>query len=882
MNAHALAEPSVRTFLSAFQERAQARPGAPAVVQDGTTLTYGQLDRRSNALANYLQSLAVGRETLVGLLLDRSPEMVVALLAIWKAGAAYVPLDPAFPVERLSSMVRDARPAVVITHSRLLDKLPTDAPTLCLDRDAPRIEAHEQVALPLAVVPSTRAYVIYTSGSTGAPKGVEVTHGAVVNLLESFAERPGLDENAQVLAHTTLSFDIAVLELWLPLWAGARILLAPAGRTDARLLADILAANRISFVQATPSLWRLLLAAGWRAGRGVTALSGGEALSRELADEILATGADLWNVYGPTETTVWSSIWHVERHGPILIGDPIRATELLILDDEFQLVGPGVIGELCIGGAGLARGYLNRPDLTAEKFPPHPFSDAPGARIYRTGDLARSHGDGGIECLGRIDHQMKIDGFRIEPAEVEGVLTTHPAVQQAVVCAVTKAPGDRRLAAYIVHGQHPAPDTDELRRLARTQLPGYMVPSEFVMLRDAPLTPTGKIDRHALPAIGPQTTPRTRPGRAPWSPLERRLAQMWREVLGIDQVSAEDNFFDVGGRSRLGAELFARIETELGLRLPLATLFEAPTLSALARAIENRNPPAAHWRSLVPIRAGGTTPPLFCIHPVGGNVLAYRDLARRLGPDVPCYGLQGVGLDGMTPPLRTVEAMAERYIEEIRTAQSRGPYHLCGFSFGGLVAFEMARRLTASGERVGLLALLDTEFPEYPTSRLLEWLTRSELGNRYLYRSLLRARRHYRSLRRLGPAAYLRSVGRADAEQPATPGYQALDGPTLLADRVRRANTRAAIDYVPRRYPGHLTYFRANHPRPRPDRRDLWARLAASIEIIDVEGGHSDMRMDPQAQIVAAELRRRIATDLTGHGSHGLHGAREVIPTSKR
>lgn len=850
-------EAPARTFLSRFHFQAQLRPDAPAVTQGGRTLTYQELDRRSNAVARHLMARGVGSEMLVGVLLDRSPEMLTALLGIWKAGAAYVPLDPAFPRHRLAYMVRDARPAVVVTHSRLLETLGSDVQTVCLDRDAARIGTQSPELPDASVDPADRAYVIYTSGSTGSPKGVEVTHGGVLNLLQAFAERPGLDEHDRVLAHTTLSFDIAVIELWLPLWVGAHTLLAPAGRTDVRMLADILADSRVSFAQATPSLWRLLLAAGWRDGRGMTALSGGEALTRELADGILDTGADLWNVYGPTETTVWSAIWHVERHGPILIGDAIRATELLVLDEERQPVGPGEIGELCIGGAGLARGYLNKPDLTAEKFLPHPFDRTHGARIYRTGDLARRH-PGGLECLGRIDNQLKIDGFRIEPAEVEAVLTTHSAVQQAVVTTLAKAPGDHRLAAFIIHGAHPAPEAHELRRIARARLPAYMVPSEFVMLREAPLTPTGKIDRLALPATGSAPV---REGRAPWSSLERRLAQMWRDILGIAHVNADDNFFDIGGRSRLGAELFARIESELGIRLPLATLFDAPTLSALASAIEHRDPAAAQWRSLVPIRAQGTAAPLFCVHPVGGNVLAYRDLAAHLGPDVPCYGLQAVGLDGTTPPLRSVEAMASRYVEEIRTVQPSGPYHLCGFSFGGLVAFEMAQHLRANGESVALLALLDTEFPDYPAVPLLDWLTRSALGKTYVYRPLLRARRHYRTLRRIGPAAYLGSAfRRTQPAQAVTFAPHAAEGAPLLAERVRRANTRAAIAYVPGHYRGHVTYFRAHHPGALRDRRDLWSRLATSINVIDVEGGHSDLRMEPQVQIVAAELRRRIAT----------------------
>ena len=856
MDSHALLAPAVRTFLNGFQITAESCPDATAVLQADRTLTYRQLDRRSNSIARYVRKLGIGREMLVGILLDRSPDMIVALLGILKAGAAYVPLDPTFPRDRLAFMLDDAQPAAVVTQATLTSKLPANVRTVCLDRDAAAIDQEADNDLAVDVEPWTRAYVIYTSGSTGLPKGVEITHGSVMNLLESFRERPGLEASDVVLAHTTLSFDIAVIELWLPLLVGARIVLAPAGRTDARAIADLVSTSGVTFLQATPSLWRLLLQAGWRNGRGLTALSGGEPLSRELADALLATGADLWNVYGPTETTVWSSLWHVAPTGPVLIGHGIRDTDLLILDEALQPVAGGGVGELCIGGAGLARGYLNRSALTAERFIPHPLNPSTAARIYRTGDLARSHGESGIECLGRIDNQIKVDGFRIEPEEIETVLASHPSVDQAIVCVIDRAEGDRRLAAYVVHGSDPPPSADELRTLARGQLPPYMVPSAFVMLRDVPLTPNGKIDRSALPTPNWDIRRSERTRRALRTPLEHRLAGMWRDILGIDDVGPDDNFFDVGGRSRLGALLFARIETELRVRLPLAVLFEAPTIAALANAIEHGGAPAALWRCLVPIQTGGSGPSVFFIHPVGGNVLAYRDLVRRLGPAIKCYGLQAVGLDGRTPPLTSIESMAERYIEEIQAQQPHGPYHLCGFSFGGLVAFEIARRLARQHAPVGLLAVLDTDFPDHASSPALNWLAASGSLGRTAYRQIQRARRHARNLRRLGPVAYLAAIAPGSSPQPAV--HPQGDKAGLLADRVRRANTRAIIDYVPARYSGSLTYFRAHHPGALLDRRDLWARVAGSVEFIDVEGNHSDLRLEPQVKIVASEMLARL------------------------
>jgi aspartate racemase len=498
----------------------------------------------------------------------------------------------------------------------------------------------------------------------------------------------------------------------------------------------------------------------------------------------------------------------------------------------------------------LARGYLNRPELTAEKFIANPFSNDSKSRLYKTGDLARYLPDGNLLFLGRSDHQVKIRGFRIEPGEIEAVLSLHSAVQRAIVCAVDRAPGDRRLVAYVVHDPAAAPRVDELIAVARAKLPAYMVPSAFVPIPEPPLTPTGKIDRRALPAPDWDAAGS---GAPPATAIERQLALIWSDVLGVSDIGVDDNFFDIGGRSRLGAQVFGRIETDLGARLPLATLFERPTIRSLARAIEQRGGTRTEWRSLVRIHSRGAHRPLFCVHPVGGNVLAYRDLARRLGPDVPCYGLQSAGLDGITPPLTSVEEMARRYLEDVRSVQPHGPYQLCGFSFGGLVAFEMARLLREQSEEIGLLALLDTDCPDYPASAPFRWLSRSAFFRSRVYPGIQRARRHLRTLRRLGLRGYLHATN----PQPSAPSGRT-DPFWAVAERVRRANVRAAVDYVPRWFDGRLTYFRALHAAALHDSRERWTSVAREIESIDVPGGHSDLRQEPQVQIVARAILERI------------------------
>jgi len=550
---------------------------APAVTFEGETLSYTQLDRRANHLAWRLRELGVGPEVPVGIYLDRSLDLPVALLAVWKAGGAYVPLDPAYPRERLAFMLEDSGAPVVLTEMSLLPTVPGAARSIC-------IEAGERAEDPgVPSHPESLAYILYTSGSTGRPKGVQIPHGALVNFLESMRERPGLVASDRLLAVTSLSFDIAGLELYLPLLAGAEVEIA--GRALAadgpRLLSRLAEAT---VLQATPSTWRLLLDSGWQGGN-LKALCGGEALPPKLAGEIAARAGSLWNLYGPTETTIWSATLQVEKEvgeGPVPLGKPIANTAIYVVDPHLRPVPIGVPGELLIGGAGLARGYFGRPDLTAERFIPDPFS-GPGARLYRTGDLARWLASGELEFLGRLDHQVKVRGYRIELGEIEAALEQHPGVRAAVVIVREDAPGDLRITAYVV-GQAPA---GELRRHLRGKLPEYMVPSVFVTLPALPLLPNGKVDRKALPAPDAERPDLEAPFIAPKSRLEGVISEAWREALGVERVGVHDNFFDLGGHSLLMAQVHHKLrETlpdDLGSRLAMVELFQYPTIAALAR-----------------------------------------------------------------------------------------------------------------------------------------------------------------------------------------------------------------------------------------------------------------------------------------------------------
>lgn len=580
-----------------LEQQAAREPDAIAVRFGDQILTYAALHQQANQLANTLQQQGVGPEALVGLCVERSPALLIGLLGILKAGAAYVPLDPMYPAERLAGMVQDAQVQILVTQHQWLSVFETAEPapltTLCLDRDQALIAQASVEPPTLTITPEHLAYVIYTSGSTGKPKGVQIPHRAVVNFLNSMAQTLGLGTKDRLLAVTTLAFDIAGLELYLPLWVGAQVVIAPSElATDGEKLVGYLQDAEITVMQATPATWRLLVAAGWQGRADLKILCGGEALTTDLAEQLLARGAELWNLYGPTETTIWSTVHRIEAVTPTIpIGKAIANTQVYVLDPQRQPVPVGVPGELYIGGAGLAHGYLHRPDLTAEKFVPHPFATAPEAKLYRTGDLARYCADGTLECLGRLDHQVKLRGFRIELGEIEAVLAQHEAVQAAAVIAHTEDPANPRLVAYVVLQAKQTATSQELRPYLKQKLPAYMVPTAFVALDQLPLTPNGKIDRRALPtAIAENSSPdisQTPPRTA----TEQQLHQIWCRVLTLPQASVTDNFFDLGGHSLLAMQLITQVREQLQWEVSLQRLFEHPTIAQLAAYIDQQKQP---------------------------------------------------------------------------------------------------------------------------------------------------------------------------------------------------------------------------------------------------------------------------------------------------
>ncbi len=649
-----------------FEFQSVHTPAVPAVCYADEQLCYAELNTRANQLAHYLQSLGVGPEMLVGICVERSLDMIVGLLGILKAGGAYLPLDPAFPPERLAYMLEDSQAGMIVTQAQLLDRFPSStARVICLDRDWPQI-ARELTTNPVSgVLPDNLAYVLYTSGSTGRPKGVQITHQALVNFLESMRRQPGLQATDVLLAVTTLSFDIAGLELYLPLLTGARVVLASRDvATDGVRLSQLLHTSGTTVMQATPATWRLLLEAGWSGNPQLKILCGGEAFPRDLANQLLPRCESLWNMYGPTETTIWSTLCQVEPgENQISIGRPIANTQTYILDAYLQPVPLGIPGELYIGGDGLARGYLNRPELTAERFVPNPFTfrsylqpadhsdpndnsaavltnaqrlpPVLSSRLYRTGDLARYLPDGTLEFLGRIDNQVKIRGFRIEIGEIEAVLARHPTVHQNVVVARNVGTMNAEmltLIAYVVPNPELTPSVNEWRRFLKEHLPEYMVPSIFVTLEAFPLTPNGKIDRRALPLPDGLRPELEASYVSPRSELEHTIATIWQEVLHLDQVGIHDNFFDLGGHSLLMAQVHTRLRNALPREIAMLDLFKYPTISALIRYVQ-------------PDEAESTQ------NPATDRDLVRPTLDQHTPPDIAI-----IGMSGRFPGARTIES----------------------------------------------------------------------------------------------------------------------------------------------------------------------------------------------------------------------------------
>ncbi|MEM9216874.1 MAG: amino acid adenylation domain-containing protein [Cyanobacteria bacterium P01_F01_bin.150] len=859
--------PSDQCIHQLFEEQVEKTPDAIAVVFESEPLTYQQLNQRANQLAHHLQTLGVGPEVLVGICVERSIEMVVGVLGILKAGGAYVPLDPNYPPSRLSYMLTDSGVQVLLTQHSLLESLSSNtAQVVCLDNDWGRIEQQCQENLDVRVDSGNLAYVIYTSGSTGRPKGVMNTHQGIRNRLLWMQDTYTLDSSDRVLQKTPFSFDVSVWEFFWPLITGARIVVAkPEGHKDSAYLVNLILTEQITTIHFVPSMLQVFLFEPNLANCSCLkrVFCSGETLPVELTQRFFAQlSCGLHNLYGPTEAAIDVTFWQCQPQENVQIvpiGRPIANTQLYILNSQLQPVPVGVPGELHIGGDSLARGYLNRPELTSEKFISNPFRSK--SKLYKTGDLARYDRDGNIEFLGRIDNQVKIRGFRIELGEIETVLTSHLQINQAVVMATEENTGHKRLVAYLVASSEIT--TAQLREYIKARLPEYMVPSAFVTLESLPLTPNGKVDRKALPAV--DYIKRETEYVAPRTAIELKLTQIWSSILNVQPVGAQDNFFELGGHSLLAVRLMSEIQQQFQKKLPLATLFQYPTVEQLASFLSSSVSPKNSI--LVDIKTSGSQPPLFCIHPVGGNVLCYADLARYLDSDRPVYGLQSLGLDGQQQPLTSIEEMASNYLEVIKQIQSQGPYHLIGWSIGGAIAYEMAQQLQAKNESVALLALIDTYAPtliplpsDIDRSMIINQLAQ-DLGGIYGQQLDI----SLETLRKIKPDEQVDYLFEQAKQQAIFPPEIQREQMLALWE-VFQANLIANYHYQAQAYSDSIILLNASEALPELSEEQThgWDSLVlGDIQTHTIIGDHYTIMKSPQVECLAEKLNEHLKRPFT-------------------
>ncbi|MBD1807083.1 amino acid adenylation domain-containing protein [Microcoleus sp. FACHB-SPT15] len=902
-----------------FESQVELAPHAIALVQGNEQWTYQELNAKANRLANYLKKQSVAPEMRVGICAERSIEMVVGILGILKAGGTYVPLDLAYPKERIAFILEDTQVSLLLTQRPLVEGfLQQGVPVICLDKEWETI-AQESQETPLnEVKPQNLAYVMYTSGSTGKPKGVQISHTNVSHYIEAINKVLQVQPDDVYLHTASFSFSSSIRQLIVPLSQGARVVLATREQTQNPLtLFELIQKQGVTIIDTVESVWRY----GLQALENLDQNSQDRLLSSKLRLLVFSGGLlhcqlykklrcklknqpRIVNIYGQTETIgvcAYPIPTEFDREqGYVPVGYPLCEIQVYILDSELQRVPVGEPGELHVAGASVTCGYLNLDQLNVEKFIDNPFveeqpialgggasaiASESSARLYKTGDLARYLPNGTLEILGRVDFQVKLRGMRVELGEIESVLEQHPTIRQSVVTAREDKPGDKRLVAYIVP-KLPSADISktalikELRIVLEEKLPSYMVPSAFVLLDKLPLTPNGKLDRLSLPAPTQDDAERKETFVTAQNDLELQLTQIWEKVLGIENISIKDNFFELGGHSLLAAQLLAQVEQIVGKNLPLAILLQAPTVEELANLLTKEEESTVSWSALVPIQPAGSKPPLFCVHAVMGNVLNFWNLARYLGSDQPVYGLQARGLDGKQAPLSRVEDMATEYLKEVRLIQPQGPYYLSGYSFGGAVAFEMAQQLVAQGEKIALLVLFDAgsvvAFKKLSVKERLSnhWQSFSRLGPNYILNKVTtRIKTIQTSMREKlqHKLSQNRGLVLANAE------------PIPTLPTIEQTNRLALKNYKPNVYPGLGILFRANTWAEEEEwfRDPLlgWGdRFEQGLEVYDVPGTHFTVLDEPHVQVLIKELKVCLEKAQSAHSVQ----AKPIINSSER
>lgn len=885
--------------------RAAQVPEKPALRCGDEVLSYSGLMARANQLARYLRDKGVGAESFIAICLNRSVDMVVGILGSLIAGGTYIPIDPAYPRERIRSILEDSNAGFFLTHSRLLGSLPGQSSgVICLDQELLSINRFSRDPLDTIASPDGLAYIIYTSGSTGAPKGVMISHDNLRNFVRISQSALDVSPDDVYLQSASVAYAVSVRQIMVSLACGASLVIADEEQArDPLLLFEEIKRGQVTLMDVVPSFWRAIVkrmqdlpeeaAHDLLDNKLRRIVSVGEALPYDVARDWAALGnaARLVNIFGQTETTgivaahpIPTSSGGDPASGVVPIGTAISETKLYILNDRLEPVGPGDTGELCISNPCLARGYLNQPELTALKFIPNPFWDGCSNRLYRTGDLARRLGDGSIEFLGRADSQVKIRGQRLELGEVELVIRKHPGVGDCIVLAAGGSSEEKSLTAYIVPGEQGA-SPSEIRSYCRKYLPDYMVPARFIFIDAFPLNSNGKVDRPSLAALVPvEKAGRTPAADAPGDVIEEKLSVIWRELLPQKHIGIHDDYFDLGGHSLMAVRLFSRIEREFGIRLPLTTLFHTSTISGLAGLLRNPENMTDGQSVVVPIRRGGGKSILFGVHGHEGGVLFWRDIVRHLPADQPFYAIQAQGVDGFQPAITRLEDMASKYVQEILKIQEHGPYYLCGFSMGGEIAFEMSQQLVRRGEEVAFLVMLDTK----PPLRLVRILSQDQergntkpgtaATNRILDRGVMQKRIQWHAsqffhkgirhglgyLWLLVKTRLVRfSIFRIAAGMHAR-GWRLPD--SLLLLYLRTVHSKALYEYIPQYYPGRVILFRSSETEKNysDDTPSGWKALAGGgLEIIHFNATHNIVN-EEYAEEVARRLQECLV-QVRGH-----------------
>jgi amino acid adenylation domain-containing protein len=845
-------------------------------------ISYSLLNIKANRLANCLIANQLSKGAIIAVILDDKIEAIATIIGIFRAGCVFVPLNPEFPEERLRQIVADVSPDCFITQpkfSKLVTQIYSES-----QKNSKILNIEESAKYPsdfsskkpsVLLAPDEICYIYYTSGSTGKPKGIAGKIKGISHFVKWEIETFNIVPGWQFSQFTSFTFDAFLRDIFVPLCSGGTICIPPElpARMETKLLIDWIDQNKINLIHCVPSLFGTFINSNldnqkFNSLRYI--LMSGETLP--VSDvkkwwEVYSNRIKLVNLYGATETTMVKFYHQVQEsdleRGFIPIGKPMEGTRAVVLDEYGNVCPRGVFGELYIRTPYRTLGYYKNPELTKQVFVQNPFSENPHDFIYKTGDVVRVLNDGNFQLRGRKDNQVKIRGIRVELGDIENQLRNHHLVKSAVVLAREDNPGDKRLVAYVVPKQEPKPTISELRNFLKQKLPDYMVPNAFVFLDIMPLTRNGKVDRHALPASNLAKQELETNFAAPRDDLERELAQIWEEVLNIKSISVQDNFFDLGGHSLLAVRLFAQIEKRFGISIPLATLFQSGTIETLAKILSQEQQRAStykqeesktSWSSVVKIQPHGTKVPLFCIHPLGGEILCYRDLAMNLGSDRPVYGLQPQGLDGKLAPYTRVEDMAAHYIQEIQTIQPNGPYFLVGYSFGGTVAFEMAQQFHRQGEKVGCLIMLDTCRPGY--SKRSPFLKRIVLHLQKILQGGTSYLRHKLTGWREWGTYHLKE--RYKRHLGVMHGLAETDKHLTVID----ANVQAASEYTFQVYPGKITLLRTEDQN-RDDAVGIeydpqfgWGDLiAGGLDVHYVPGSHLTLLEEPHVKVLAAKLK---------------------------